>query len=381
MGKKRGNGEGTIRQLRSGRWRWQLMDGRKEDGSPNWVRLGADTKKELLLQIEHYKAAKRFGAVKSIPEFQSFSDEWFMRHKENVRNSTCGSYSYTLKKLQRYFGTTLINEITTSNVYDMLSYFEKEEHLSKSYIKKLRSMAYQIFESAEADNLINKNPVKYVKYKSEGPVEFCITSEQPSKKDAFSDEEIKTVITKAECSKMKDTFLFMAATGVRPQELLTLRGTRITADGSTLRIVDAVNMNGGKAEIGFTKSYYSMREIPIPHSVQSIAKKWANYGNRLIFESPKKNGKPMSPSGFRKAFKSFCKEVGIRPLTPHCTRHTYITKLRAKEVDQELVKALVGHSRNDVTEGYNHISMNTLSDSVEKISYLFEETNRVNPSA
>ena len=63
--------------------------------------------------------------------------------------------------------------------------------------------------------------------------------------------------------------------------------------------------------------------------------------------------------------------ANIRSLTPHCTRHTYVTQLRAHGVDAEIVKALVGHSRKDVTEGYNHISRDTLSQAVNTLNDLF----------
>ena len=87
-------------------------------------------------------------------------------------------------------------------------------------------------------------------------------------------------------------------------------------------------------------------------------------------------GKPLNPNAFRKGFKTFFEKVGVRSLAPHCTRHTYVTKLREHGVDQEVVKALVEHARTGVTEGDNHISMKTLELEVKKISHLYEKECR-----
>lgn len=376
---KRGHGEGSIRQLKSGAWRWQVMEGRKEDGRPNWVLLKATTKKELLEGIEEYKALKKTGIFKKVPTFTEFSDRWFARHKETLRDSSQSSYSFTLAKLQSYWGDTPINEVTASSIYDMLSYFDKEVGLSTSYVKKLRSMAFQIFKAADADNLVNKNPVSYIKYKLDDSVLY--EEMEHSKKDAFTDEEIRVVVECEDTTKWTESFLFMTGSGVRLQELLTLKGNDIAEGGTHIRVYDAVNMHGGVAEIGLTKSIHSIRTVPIPTSLQYIARKWRCYGDQLIFESPKKRGKPLNPGTFRKGFKSFCRRIGIRSLTPHCTRHTYVTKLRENGVDQEIVKALVGHARTGVTEGYNHISMKTLEKEVKKINHLYEEKSANKHSA
>lgn len=53
--------------------------------------------------------------------------------------------------------------------------------------------------------------------------------------------------------------------------------------------------------------------------------------------------------------------------------YIYFTPLRAREVAPELVKALAGHTRHDVTEGYNHILRDTFVEAVELRNDLFWE--------
>ena len=77
--KKRGHGEGTIRQLPSGRWSWVVMEGRNPDGTPHMVRLGASTRRELNDVIDNYKRAKAATPVSAVPGFIDFSNGWWCR--------------------------------------------------------------------------------------------------------------------------------------------------------------------------------------------------------------------------------------------------------------------------------------------------------------
>lgn len=76
-----------------------------------------------------------------------------------------------------------------------------------------------------------------------------------------------------------------------------------------------------------------------------------------------------SVGSFRRCFYTALKEVGgVRLLSPHCCRHTYVTQLQAKGVPLETIAALVGHSSIDTTMGYTHISMDTLMGAVSSLN-------------
>lgn len=366
MSKKRGNGEGTIRPLKSGRWSWSVMIGRDAHGKILYDRLIADTKKELQDKIIEYQAQRRQGR-KETPTFTLFSNAWWNRHKFNVRVSTQGSSIYVLQKLQSYWEDTPIDQITASAVHDMLIYFDSEMHLSNSYITKLRGMMHQIMQTAEADDLVRHNPVRYIVFRPQSATNAKILC---NKKDAFSLDEIAEIYT-APASKIRDFLLIMIATGLRSQEVLALRGTSIGQAGSCIHVKSAVNMERSKPIIGSTKNKSSIRVVPVPVTIQSIVAKYITYGDNLIWESDRKKGQPINPSTFRAQTKKFCKGAGVRCLTPHCGRHTCITQLRAHGVDSEVVKALVGHTRNDVTEGYNHIPWAVLVKAMDTLNDLF----------
>ncbi len=61
----------------------------------------------------------------------------------------------------------------------------------------------------------------------------------------------------------------------------------------------------------------------------------------------------MNPSTFRDKFSETLSKIdGVRNLTPHCCRHTYVSQLQAEGVDIEVIKNLTGHAEIDMTEHY-----------------------------
>jgi len=64
---------------------------------------------------------------------------------------------------------------------------------------------------------------------------------------------------------------------------------------------------------------------------------------------------PCNPSYFRKKFKEEISSVkGVRILTPHSCRHTYVSQMQALGVDLATIQSLVGHADVDTTKHYLH---------------------------
>ena len=363
MSAKRDAGEGTIRQLPSGRWSWAIMTGYNDNGTKHYVRRTADTKKELLAEIDKFKYERRLGKSHDPPGFSNFAHKWYERYKSNISVATQSSYEFTLKKLCKYWGNKPLDMIKASDVTDMLIHFNKQ-NLSSSYITKLRGMLHQIFHSAVADDLVFKNPVEYAQFRT-------VSIQKVSRpKESFSEDEIRKICEMPVC-KLRDWIIISIFSGLRMEEMLALKGADILDDGRAINIDKAVNMDRGKPIIGKTKNKSSIRVVPLPSCIQSLANKYSTYGDSFIWQSPQISCQLINPSVYRKKFKAFCKKTDIHVLTPHCCRHTFVTLLRARDIDVELVKALVGHTRGSVTEHYNHIQRERLQSAVNVLNELW----------
>ena len=58
----------------------------------------------------------------------------------------------------------------------------------------------------------------------------------------------------------------------------------------------------------------------------------------------------------------------MRKLSPHCCRHTYITRLEAEGVPVQIIARLAGHTSIDTTVGYTHTELSTLADAVAHLN-------------
>ena len=72
---------------------------------------------------------------------------------------------------------------------------------------------------------------------------------------------------------------------------------------------------------------------------------------------------------YRKHFNKLMEELGMDH-TPHECRHTFVTMAKEKEINDNIIKLLVGHQSGDVTEGiYTHRTIDSLRKAIAKIDW------------
>lgn len=163
----------------------------------------------------------------------------------------------------------------------------------------------------------------------------------------------------------------MLATGMRTQEILALEPRHISDDGSSITIEQAINMVKGTAVVGTPKSYDSYRVIPAPVNVRYCARLMAATDKKFVWEE-KKPDQPCNPSHFRDQFRKTLEGIeGVRVLTPHCCRHTYVSQMQALGVDLATIQSIVGHADVDMTKHYLHVQESIRQEAIERFSKAF----------
>lgn len=366
MSKKRAHGEGSIKQLKNGKWHGQLMDGYKKDGKRKIVSFTGITKSEVLQLIREYKEKKAQNPnMSEIPTFSEWADHWYTDHRTQVAESTYSGYKYTLKLLKGSFGDCLISSILPMDVND---YFNRllEEGWSLSKINKCRTMLIQIFDSAEQNDLINRNPARNAKIIRR---DLINKARDKNKKDAFTEEEIACLLSELPNDLLGNSIRLLLVSGLRLQELLALTPQDIEADGSAININKAVQMVDGVPKLGPPKNQTSRRIIPIPELYRHLPIYLREHGGRLFIWQSHRIGEPCKIEHFRKKYFRALKALPVRRLTPHCCRHTYITWLQRKGVPMETIARLAGHSNIGTTNGYLHAAQDTLAKAVEVLTH------------
>jgi integrase len=124
------------------------------------------------------------------------------------------------------------------------------------------------------------------------------------------------------------------------------------------------------------KSRDSYRDVPVPDCIRPYAIALRETAHQYIWQSPKKDDTPCNPSYFRDGYKKAIGTVeGVRYLSPHSCRHTFVSQMQALGVDIATIQTIVGHADIDMTNHYLHVQESVKQDAIEKFSNFFGVPN------
>ena len=301
---------------------------------------------------------------KSKQRFSLWADEWYEEYRLQVQPSTYSNYKYTLRILKNYFNSCAVDNIRPMDINKFHAYLQGSG-LSKSYVTKCRAMLIQIFDYLEMNEIISSNPARKAKWVKITPV-FTLDEQEEIKKDAFTQQEIMLLMKYLPDDLIGHSIRLLLGTGMRVQELLALMPKDISEDGSQIHVYKAVKTVDGLPELGPPKSRKSRRIVPVPEDYRGDALYLKqNAGSIYVWTSSKRENGLYDVGSFRRRYYNAIKGVtGVRRLSPHCCRHTYVSNLEKHGVPMELIARLAGHSKIETTNGYLHTQMDTLENAV-----------------
>ena len=181
------------------------------------------------------------------------------------------------------------------------------------------------------------------------------------KREAWSPEEVG-VLLKESKGDLRDCIKIAAYSGMRINEIATLRVEHINFDEMSMAVVD------GKTEA-------ANRVVPIhPEILSEIKHRCANPHEGFLFRMLGKEGKDVGRRSkqLSKDFTNLKKQLGYgSELVFHSLRKTFISSLHEQNVAVEVAKRVVGHSIQDITYGrYSEASKwPEMVEAVKKVSY------------
>lgn len=153
--------------------------------------------------------------------------------------------------------------------------------------------------------------------------------------------------------KQTDIVIILFYTGLRITELLEMKKENVNLEQRYL-------YGGKKTKAGKT------RITPIHDEIFGLVKKYYESSNTYLIEY---NGRPVLYRTFMNIYWDRLKKYLDTDLTPHSTRHTFITFADRCGLSQTIVKKIVGHSRQDVTDRYTHKDIEELLTEINKLKY------------
>lgn len=223
---------------------------------------------------------------------------------------------------------------------------------TKSRIKSLFNMMYKY---AVAHDIVEKDYAS-VMFANGNPIKRSRTKEVIP----FSQEEIFLLWDNLDNIAFADMILIGIYSGWRPQELAIFKVADIDLEAGTM-------LGGLKTDAG------KNRIVPIHPLIRPLIENrmkeaTAMQSEFLFNDANGQQGTHMTYDKYRKRFEKVMKYLKLTH-RPHETRHTFITKAKACDVDEYILKLIVGHSIDDITEKvYTHRTIDQLRAEMEKIT-------------
>lgn len=251
-----------------------------------------------------------------------------------------------------------------NDLYDMRMKDIKVSHLegtilnaqvgdsTKSRIKSLFNMMYKY---AVAHDIVEKDYAS-VMFANGNPIKRSKTKEVIP----FSQEEIFLLWDNLDNIAFADMILIGIYSGWRPQELAILKVADIDLEAGTM--LGGLKTDAGKNRI---VPIHPLIKPLIENRIQEATDMQSEF---LFNDANGQQGTYMTYDKYRKRFEKVMKYLKLTH-RPHETRHTFITKAKACNVDEYILKLIVGHTIDDITEKvYTHRTIDQLRAEMEKIT-------------
>ncbi|MGH3489582.1 MAG: tyrosine-type recombinase/integrase [Actinopolymorphaceae bacterium] len=176
--------------------------------------------------------------------------------------------------------------------------------------------------------------------------------------------------------------------GLRRGEALGLSWSDVDLNRGVIRVRQALYRADGKLQFGPVKSDGSERAIAMPdpcraaleqHREQqagersAAGKAWTDRG--LVFTT--KIGTPIEPRNINRHFAKLCDRAGVRRIRFHDLRHSCATLLYEQGVPIENIQDVLGHSSPTITKMiYVEVTEKVQRAAVDRLDYLFGDGER-----
>ena len=373
MSRKRANGEGSISfDKRRKRYRAKVTTGweiNEKTGKERQITkdIGSNfkTQSDAAQAIAAYLENPYNLEDKNIT-FSKLYERWF---EEFIVDHE--SHRYRIKAAYKYCGSLYNKKIREISIYDMKNAIAtgttietrgknkgQRKTASPAIKESMKYLFNHLLQYATEARLIERN---YAKDFTLDKKILKKKEEQHVQKIPFTQEDLQIMWRAVDFVPFADMIWYACYSGWRPSELVTLK-------------IENVDLEKGFIRGGIKTDAGRDRIVPIHPKAKPIIEKYydeaVKVGSKYLFnDTNKKKGIGLSYDQYLSRFNNAMELLKfLDHHTPHCTRHTFISMAKASEMNEHVLKLIVGHKERDLTEHvYTHRELQELKNEIKKI--------------
>ena len=290
-------------------------------------------------------------------------ESWSAKHYKKISHSTENTYKAAWLYLKPYEHIKM-RSITSQHIQAAVDY-AAEKGRGLSTCSKIKVVASSLCQFAMKDDIINKDYAQFV----------VLPEEKKTEKEVFSSKDID-LLWKYKTEKTAQIILVLIYTGVRINELFSMELKNVYIDKQYM-------VGGSKTDAG------KDRVIPIHKDILPFIAEWVKAGGNGTYLLSNAKGGKMDVKNFRmRQFYPLLKRIGIlnddeKPrLTPHSTRHTFISEMVRNSSRPEYLQRIVGHEQYETTiDLYTHITDEDIDSLIAEVNQHVSFGSKTKPAS
>lgn len=252
------------------------------------------------------------------------------------------------KYIKPFFAGKAIADITVADIKGWQQYIIRDKKMKHATCNNFLILLSQMLQVAVEEEIIASNTARRVKPLANDSVRF----------ESFTPEEIKQLLDANWRNPLMLTAVKLAATtGMRLGELRALRFGALN-DGM-IQISNSMTPENIEKSTKSGKTRYCPILPELQAEIVAMRIERGADDSTYIF-SYANGGKPLSATFFSRELTIKLEELGIEHRSMHSFRH-FFNSMMAGNVSGDILRAVIGHQSEDMTDRYMHLEVADLS--------------------
>jgi integrase len=348
--KRRGQGEGSLEELPSGKWRAIFSNGKTKDGRQRKVTSPVfATKREADDWLAQQKVDRRMGKLivpTRIP-LETWLKQWLTSMKSRVSPLSLATYE---RRCEKY----LIPELGDCEMAQLdVALIEA----AAGRMAERGGSPYAIRMALLTLRQSLKDAVRLKKIFSNPAAEAVLPRDEKREMKFWTLEQARRFLEANREQRLYPLWLLALDTGMRQGELLALRRDQLHLGEGWLDVSQTLEEIDGEFRLKPPKTARSRRRIWVANTTTQALRAMVPYQSSLAgFIFLNRNGRHYHKTKINEAFKNAIKRAGVPRIRFHDLRHTCATLLLAAGVGIKAVSERLGHANVSITlKTYAHV--------------------------